>query len=194
MVAGRRCMSAAAQGPPATASRSKPLRPITTRRPSLASPVLPGPVEMMGDAPADALHDEAHGLAVDRREALDPQHAVAPRRRARPGPQRLRRTPRCRRGIGNALEIVVVVVLGGLVMRGARGEIGFGGGVEAEDHGGLDAAVGGLDDLDRPRQMRARSRPARARRSAVLIRSVLLSRIRSAQRSWSSNTSSSGLS
>ena len=31
---------------------------------------------MVGDAPADALHDEAQGLAVDRREAFDPEDAA----------------------------------------------------------------------------------------------------------------------
>ena len=95
---------------------------------------------------------------------------------------------------GDALEIVVVVVLARLVMRGAGGEVGFGRGAEAEQHGRIDLAVGGLDHLHGARQVRVDlgQHPARGRPASIW--SVLLSRMRSAQRSWSSNTSSSGLS
>ena len=71
-----------------------------------------------------------------------------------PGHQGLR-ARRCFDGDGNAFEIVVVVVFGGLVMRGARGEIGFGGNFKADHHGGIELPVRRLDHLDRPRKLRA---------------------------------------
>ena len=51
------------------------------------------------------------------------------------------------------IEIVMVVILALAVMRGARGEIALGSGVQPHDQRRLDLTMRGLDDLDRLWQM-----------------------------------------
>ena len=93
-----------------------------------------------------------------------------------------------------AVEIVVVVLAFELVHRGAGGEVVLGGGGEAERDRRRDPAVARRRRACTP----GRSRAAISRRSAAsssgATRSVLLRITRSAQASWSPNTSSSGLS
>ena len=56
------------------AARSRPFSPMTTKP---AAPILaqrPGPIELLAEALADALDQQAHRLARDLDEALHPQH------------------------------------------------------------------------------------------------------------------------
>ena len=91
-------------------------------------------------------------------------------------------------GIGNggqiddeSVEIVVIVPLLGIVMRGPLRKIVLGGGLEPEQHIGIDPPLMRLDDLHRARDGFARCPRARARASGASRRSVLLSTIMSAQ-------------
>src|SRR3546814_7914806 len=57
-----------------------------------------------------------------------------------------------------ALEIVMVVILAfGLVMRRPRGEVVLGGGVQAEQCGGIDRGMGGAQQLDRRAELDRKS-------------------------------------
>ena len=109
-----RCMRsvrplAAPPAPPRWRARSRPFSPITTSRLRRASPGAPGPVELVAEARADALHEQAHRLARDLDEALHAQHVVRlgdrgeparPARRGRSRPGCRRRSCRNRRGRG----------------------------------------------------------------------------------------------
>ena len=114
----------------------------------------------------DALHEETHRLAVDGDETLDAQDVVA----------LAAASSRLTSGVGlgddrhlddEGLEIVVVVPLLRIVMRGTRGEVVLGAGGEAEQDRRVDAALRGAHDLDRARHG---GRIARATTFAALLR------------------------
>ena len=85
-----------------------------------------------------------------------------------------------------ALEIVVVVLAVEIMMRGARGEIGFGTRAKTKQDSRIDVRALRFDDLHRARHRGLDLADDAARGRASLMRSVLLSTIRSAHRSWSS--------
>jgi len=101
---------------------------------------------MVDDAPADALHHEAHGLALDLGKPLDAQDTRGFRSFFDPGRQVAGRDGRTDRE-GHGLEVVVVVILAVAVMRGTGVEVVLGGGAQPEQHQRIDRAVLGLDHL-----------------------------------------------
>ncbi|MCY1420889.1 hypothetical protein D9M71_365260 [compost metagenome] len=106
---------------------------------------------MAVEALADALHQQAHGLAGDGGETLHAQDAV-------PGHGVLQHGQQARfLGFGEdhveGVELVVVVVLVFLVVVGAAGvDVQLGLAVQAEQHLQRQLAALRLDDLDRRRQ------------------------------------------
>ena len=87
---------------------------------------------------------------------------------------------------GEAFEVVVLVVAVQRVVVGfAGGEVGFGGGGEAEEDGGVDAAFLGGDDFDGA-GVRAAMSVRRRAMASVSSRSALLRTTMSADMSWSS--------
>ena len=128
------------------AARSRPFWPITTRRLARALAFAPGPVELVREARADALDEQPHRLAVDGDEALDAQDVVG----LGGGLQAIHE----RLGLGDdrqlddeALEVVMVVLLLAVVVRGAGREVVLGAGAEAEQDVGIDAALAGAHHL-----------------------------------------------
>ena len=130
---GQEMHRSAPESAPRWRRASRPFSPITTSRPARASPGRPGPVELVPEARADALHQQPHRLARHVDEALDAQDVVARGALARrstsaagrPPPASRRRSSRSRRGRAPL----------GVVMRRPRGEIGLGGGAEPEQDG-----------------------------------------------------------
>ena len=91
-----------------------------------------------------------------------------------------------------ALEVVVVVAVLVVVTGAAVLDVVLGADAEAEQRGRIDLAAGCGDDLDGAGQHAGRSPRAPPAAPAASMRSRLLSTTRSAQASWSSNTSSTG--
>ena len=111
-LAARRCIGA--QTAPAAsaavmARRSRPFSPITTSRLAALLARRPGAVVVMLQPAADALQHEAHLLAGDGEESLDPQDVVLADDRRGDRLQELLRRAQLRQLDMEALEIVVVV-------------------------------------------------------------------------------------
>ncbi len=87
----------------------------------------------MLDAAAHALHQEAHRLALDVGEALGAQNVVHLGDLLDAIDQLLRRVEHGHID-DEGLEVLVIVLAFGIVMRRAAGEIGFGRGTEAEQY------------------------------------------------------------
>ena len=100
----------------------------------------PGPVEVATEAPSDPLHQHPHRLAGDFDEALDPQDVVRARRRDQAIDQRVGIADGRNRD-DESVEIVVIVLAFGVVMRRARGEIVLGRRADAEQDIGVDRAL-----------------------------------------------------
>ena len=105
---------------------------------------LPRAVELVAHPRADRLHQRAHWLAGDGNIALDPQDIEVPRH--------LRNSVRQRGQIGHGgqlhddrVEIVMLVVVMPVMVRGARGQVILGRRFQTQDHGGINRAIGHLD-------------------------------------------------
>ena len=86
---GRKEVHGAAYSPAmdrAIAARSSPFWPMTTRRPCRSSPGTPGTIELLLEACADTLDEQAHRLALDVGKALHAQDVVRARRSERGAP------------------------------------------------------------------------------------------------------------
>ena len=101
---------------------------------------LPGAVVMMLEAGADALNEQAHGLARDLHEAFHAQHLMRRRDLRQMRDQTFRIDGR-REIDDEALEVVVIVIVLGVVTRGAIDEIGLDRRADAERDARIDDAL-----------------------------------------------------
>ncbi len=108
---------------------------------------------MLVEALADALHQQAHGLAGDGDEALDAQDGVALHQLAEGREQGALVHFREVDVEGVELVVVVVLVFFVIVVGGAAVDVQLGFGVQAQQHVQRQLAGGGLDHLHRRRQL-----------------------------------------
>ena len=108
----------------------------------------PRAVELGPHSCAYRLHQQPHWFSGHRRIAFDAQYVLL-------FCQGFYLRRQCR-GVGlfgqvyhDALEIFVVVIMGGVVMRRAGVEVILGGCAKSKDHSGVDCALGDLDHWQR---------------------------------------------
>ncbi len=113
---------------------------------------LPRPVELVADAGAHALKEQTHRLALHGGVALDAQDVLPFGEAADALGQSLGAF-----GFGDldddGVKVVVVVVVRAVMVRGARVKVVLCGRTEAQDHAGVDGALGDLDHRDRARRL-----------------------------------------
>ena len=167
-----------------TPARSMPFSPMTTSREARASPGVQARSNSWRTRWPTPCTSRRIGLPATETIALRAQHVVR-RGGSRTDALRKPQRPRYRRDRREGLEIVVVVALLRIVMRGALREIVFGRRMQAEQNGRLDPPFARQNRF-RPGRRAARSRAMTFAALAASRRSALFSTTRSAQRNWSS--------
>jgi hypothetical protein len=108
----------------------------------------PRPVKILLKAISDALDEEPHRFATHLDKAFDPQDIVALRDLGQSVKPSIA-IGDCANFKGGAVEIVVIVLAQSIVVRWPLGKIVLGGGIEAEQDGGVDPAFAGGHDFHR---------------------------------------------